>query len=194
MEHNRTKRSLLFILIGIIILSTACSSSSNLPPTPTPTLLVEVILPTPTTPRSMCEGLAGALEMQVLVGPAEVVGLEPVAVGNIPFTVVTSDTVSLVEGGGDLVYHEVLEQTWGTYTVNFDQVATIAGECKGDEASGVLNLVVTTTGEQLVEVVSEGFQGEYPWSGTNDFDISLPIEEGATAQGEGWIFVLHLTE
>jgi hypothetical protein len=132
--------------------------------------------------------------MQILVGPAEVVGLEPVAVGSIPFTVTTTDAASLVEGGGALSYQDVLEQEWGTYTVNFDQVAAISGACEGDKSGAVLNLVVSTTGEQLVEVISEGFTAEYPWSGTQEFNISLPVEEGATAQGEGWTFVLQLLE
>lgn len=192
MKHNRTKRSLLFILIGILILTTACTSTSV--PTPTPTLIGGGIPPTPTIPRNICEGLAGALEMQVLVGPSEAVGLEPVAVGTIPFSVISTGNPYLVNGSGDLNLQQELAEEWGTYTVYFDQIVEISGECVGDTSSGVLNLVVSTTGEQLVEVVSEGFQGEYPWSGTNDFDISLPIEEGATAQGEGWIFVLHLTE
>lgn len=192
MKHSRTKRSLLFILIDILILTTACSSSSTLSPTPTPTISGGGIVPLPTS-ASICAGLTGALEMQVLVGPSDAVGLEPIAIGSIPFSVASAEGVNLVEGSGDLSYQDVLEREWGTYSVNFDQVAAISGVCEGDEVGGYLNLVVSTTGEQLVEVISEGFQAEYPWSGTQEFNISLPIEEGATAQGEGWIFVLHLT-
>ena len=54
------------------------------------------------------------------------------------------------------------------------------------------HLVLEMSGEQLVVVDAEGFYGEYPWSGTQTRDLSYPLEEGATAQGEGWAVVLHL--
>jgi hypothetical protein len=56
----------------------------------------------------------------------------------------------------------------------------------------VLNLALTVSGEQMVEVRAEGFSGDYPWSGTHEFSLSFPAEEGASAEGEGWVFVLHL--
>jgi hypothetical protein len=195
MIRNQLSKFMLIFSAGIaiIILTTACSPSSNLTSTPTPTLNGGGFVPLPTI-TSVCEGLAGTIEMQVLVGPSEVVGLEPIAIGSIPFSVASAEGANLVEGSGDLSYQDVLEQEWGTYTVNFDQVAAISGVCEGNEQSGVLNLVISTAGEQLVEVISEGFQAEYPWSGTQEFNLSLPIEEGTTGQGEGWTFVLHLSE
>ena len=44
----------------------------------------------------------------------------------------------------------------------------------------------------MVDVQSEGFQGQYPWSGTQQLDLAFPLAEGAEASGEGWQFVLHI--
>ena len=136
--------------------------------------------------------MAGQLEIQVLVGPAEAVGLEPVAVGNVPFTVTTSDPPYLVEGQGPISYEATLAQQWGTYTVTMDMETAVQGECSGEAGGEQLALVLEMTGEQLVVVEAEGFQGEYPWEGTQTRDLSFPLEEGATAEGEGWAVVLHL--
>ena len=65
---------------------------------------------------------------------------------------------------------------------------TGSGQAGGEQ----LDLVLEMTGEQLVVVKAEGFQGEYPWSGTQTRELTFPVEEGATAQGEGWIISLHL--
>jgi len=132
--------------------------------------------------------------MQILVGPADAVGLEPVAVGIIPFSVVSEGEPYLVQGGGDIVYSQVLEEEWGTYTVNLDMQSTVNGECVGTGGSEVLNVSIVSSGEQMVEVRAEGMQGDYPWSGTQVLDLSFPLVDGATAQGEGWTFVLHLSE
>ena len=162
-------------------------------PSPTPTAL-PVVLPTATVPpvASRCQGLAGNLEVQVLVGPAEAVGLEPVSVGQVPFAVTSEQPPYLVQGQGPITYEAVLEKEWGTYSVDLDQDAAISGECLGEAGSEVLNLLLEMTGEQMVVVDAEGFHGEYPWSGTNTRNLSLPLQEGATAQGEGWVVVLHL--
>jgi hypothetical protein len=130
--------------------------------------------------------------MQVLVGPAEAVGLEPVVVGDIPFSVIQEGGVYLVQGGGSIAYEDVLAEEWGTYTVTFDMGAELSGECSGGEGNEMLELVITVSGEQLVVVEAEGFQGEYPWSGTHSLDLSFPLMDGATQEGEGWAFVLHL--
>ena len=53
-------------------------------------------------------------------------------------------------------------------------------------------MAVTMDGEQLVTVTSEWFSGEYPWAGTLTRDVTFPIVEGASAEGEGWAMVLHL--
>jgi len=201
MKTYRSIWSNLFIILGLAIFVAACSQSGNntetLPPSPTntatPTAIVgDSNLPTPTPAPNLCDGLGGNIEMQVLVGPSDVVGLEPLAIGTIPFTVMPAGDAYLIEGGGLIDYQDVLEKEWGTYTVEFDQEAVLSGDCQGGEHSGVLNMVVETSGEQLVEVESEGYQGEFPWSGTQTFNLNFPIEEGSTAEGEGWAFVLHL--
>jgi hypothetical protein len=158
--------------------------------TPTPTSAPIVGSVTPAASR--CKGLAGQLEVQILVGPAEAVGLEPVAVGSVPFAVTTSAPPYLVEGQGPISYDATLEQEWGTYAVTMDMQTAVQGECSGEAGSEQLDLVLEMTGEQLVVVDAEGFHGEYPWSGTQSRDLAFPLEEGATAQGEGWAVVLHL--
>ena len=162
-------------------------------PTPTPTT-EPVVLPATPSPAvaSRCQGLGGTLEVQVLVGPAEAVGLEPVAVGDVPFAVTTQQAPYWVDGQAPITYEAVLEQAWGTYTVNMDLEMAVSGECQGEAGSELLDLVLDMSGEQLVVVEAEGFQGEYPWSGTHALDLSFPLQEGATAEGEGWVVVLHL--
>jgi len=68
----------------------------------------------------------------------------------------------------------------------------VQGECSGLEGGEQLDLALEMAGEQLVVVKAEGFQGEYPWSGTQTRELTFPLEEGATAEGEGWVIVLHL--
>ena len=132
--------------------------------------------------------------MQVLIGPSDAVGLEPVAVGSIPFTVVAEGEEYSIAGDGAITYEDVLEKEWGTYSVSFDMDAVVSGTCLGAEQTGMLNMLVEASGEQFVEVRAEGYQGDFPWSGSQAFDLSFPIEEGATAEGEGWAFVLHLNQ
>jgi hypothetical protein len=203
MKAYRNIWSNLIVILGLAIFVTACSQSGNnataLPPSPTitatPTAVVgDSSLPTPTPVPNRCDGLSGNIEMQVLVGPSEVVGLEPLAIGTIPFTVMPAGEAYLVEGGGLIDYQDVLEKKWGTYSVEFDQEAVLSGDCQGDSQNGTLNMVVETSGEQLVEVEAEGYHGEFPWSGTQTFNLSFPMEEGSMAQGEGWAFVLHLNK
>jgi hypothetical protein len=148
----------------------------------------------PSPSPDKCEGLSGVFEIQVLVGPSEVVGLEPVAVGTIPFSVVSDNGTNIIQGSGSISYQDVLAEAWGTYTVSFELEATVGGECEGDELSGTLRVTISLVGEQLVEVRAEGFQGDYPWSGSHEFDLSFPIAEGASAEGEGWQFILHLND
>jgi hypothetical protein len=162
-------------------------------PTPTPTAGPVAAPPTPTPAvESACQGLGGTLEVKVLVGPAEAVGLEPVAVGEVPFAVTTQQPPYLVQGQAPITYEAVLEEEWGTYTVNMDLDMAVSGECTGEADNELLDLVLDMSGEQFVEVNAEGFHGEYPWSGTQTRDLSFPLEEGATAEGEGWVVVLHL--
>jgi hypothetical protein len=208
MKHNRNKKWKIILVwgMGIALFTMACGLSSNLKPTSTPMLTLTSTptttptvvtgggIVTPTPNLNICEGLAGTFEMQVLVGPSDAVGLEPVAIGDIPFSVTSDSGIYIVQGSGSISYQDVLAEEWGTYTVNFDLEAAVQGECKGDEQTGVLNITINTSGEQLVEVRSEGFQGDYPWSGPHDFDLNIPIVEGATAEGEGWAFVLHINK
>ena len=164
-------------------------------PSPTPTTAsVEGPEPTAMPVPSRCDGLGGELEIRIQVGPAEAVGLEPVAVGSLPFSVVSDGGVYLVQGGGAVSYQDVLEKEWGTYTVSLDMDGLVDGECGGEDGSESLNLTVEMSGEQMVEVRAQGFQGDYPWAGTHQLDLSFPLEEGASAEGEGWAFVLHLSQ
>jgi hypothetical protein len=161
-------------------------------PTPTPTTKPLPIATTPAPETSRCQGLAGQLEVQVLVGPAEAVGLEPVAVGSVPFSVTSSEPPYLVTGQGPISYEAQLPREWGTYTVNMDLQTGVQGECSGASGSEQLDLTLEMTGEQLVVVEAEGFHGEYPWSGTQSLPLAFPLQDGATAEGEGWVVVLHL--
>jgi hypothetical protein len=132
------------------------------------------------------------LEVQVLVGPAAAADMEPFAVGSAPFSVVASQPPYLVQGGGPIFYDDVATFDWGTYSVSLSMDTTISGECTGSGGSEALNLVLEATGEQMLVVDASGFHGEYPWSGTNSFDLTFPLEDGASVQGEGYVFVLHL--
>jgi hypothetical protein len=163
-----------------------------LTPTPTPTVGLLPVATTPAPAASRCEGLAGQLEIQVLVGPAEAVGLEPVAVGSVPFAVTGSEPPYLVQGQGPISYEDTLQKVWGTYAVTMELDVAVQGDCSGQAGGEQLDLALEMTGEQLVVVEAEGFQGEYPWSGTRTQELTFPLEEGATAQGEGWVIVLHL--
>lgn len=195
--------------VGVIFLMMACSLSNNFTPTTTPDASVSTkipITPTPTTTggssigvtpspvANRCDGLSGELEMQILVGPADAVGLEPQSVGEIPFSVVSHEGAYLVQGGGAISYQATLEEDWGTYSVSFDMESSLAGVCVGEPGSEELNVTVVPSGEQMVEVRAEGFQGDYPWSGTPTLDLSFPLEDGAVLTGEGWAFVLHLSQ
>jgi len=199
MKSNQNIWGKLIVILGLVLVIMACNLFANpttaplLTTTPTPTTTIgDRISPSP--PPSRCDSLGGNLETQVLIGPSDAVGLEPLAIGTIPFTVVPTRDAYIIEGNGPITYQEVLEKEWGTYTVEFDLEAVVSGSCQGDEQSGVLNMAVETSGEQLVEIEAEGYQGEFPWSGTQEFNLSFPIEEGASVTGEGWAFVLHLNE
>ncbi len=195
MKHNVNEIWKMIIILGIVFFIMGCSLSSNPSVKPTPTSTVTSGGSGPPLPGSnRCDGLSGEFEMKVLIGPSEAVGLEPFGVGSIPFSVVSDGGANVVQGGGTISYQDLLEEEWGTYTVEFDLAAELSGDCVGDEQSGVLNIAIVMSGEQMVEVRAEGFQGDYPWTGSTEFNLSFPIEEGSTAEGEGWAFVLHLNE
>lgn len=192
-----------YLPLLLILLLSACAPNPetptaptqvNIDPTPTATEMAGGSNVAQTTSASRCAGLEGKLELQLLVGPAEEVGLEPFAVGEIPFSVVSNEEPYLVEGAGPIAYENVLEEVWGSYTVVFDADLAATGECSGAGGAEQLTMVVEMTGEQNIVVQAEGFQGEYPWSGTQTLDVTFPLVEGAQATGEGWILVLHLSE
>ena len=130
--------------------------------------------------------------MRVLVGPAAAAGMEPLAVGSIPFAVTAGEGSYVVRGEGPISYAEVLTEEWGTYEVTLDLQMAVEGECVGAAGGEELHLTVRMTGEQMVEVTAEGFHAKYPWAGEASQVASFPLIEGATAEGEGWAFVLHL--
>ncbi len=194
---NKTGAWVGLILILAILFISACGNTDlgatgQPSSTPTPTELVAVDPPTPTIPPSPCQGLAGELEVQILVGPAEAVGLAPVSVGSVSFAVTTDQQPYLVEGSGGLVYEDILIKEWGTYTVTMNMDVGVTGDCTESDQTGQLNLLLEMEGSQLVVVEAEGFSGEYPWEGTQTRDLAFPLEEGATNEGEGWVVVLHL--
>jgi hypothetical protein len=168
------------------------ASLPNPTPTPTPTSMPLVAPPTVETPASKCASLSGEIELSVLVGPSDAVGLEPLAVGSIPFSVVSDQAPYTVQGGGPISYADTLVEEWGTYDVSMDLQTTIGGECLSGSDGDSLHILLTMTGQQLVTVKSEGFQGQYPWSGESTQDVTFPLLDGATAQGEGWSMTLHL--
>ena len=161
--------------------------------TPTPTLPPPALpTVTATQPPSACSGLAGYLEVAVLVGPADVAGLTPDAVGQIPFAASGSGPYP-ISGSGSINYEDTLIKEWGTYAVTLNMAGTITGSCSGPAGAEQLHLDIELSGDQLVVVTSEGFNAEYPWSGTHQFALDFPLMDGATVQGEGWAFTLHIT-
>jgi len=199
MTKKKTKSSfglMAFLLVLVIFSSCSAEPAVGINPstTPTPTKVMQVVPPAQTDIPSKCAGLSGELEAQVLVGPAEVVGLEPHSVGSIPFAVTTNEAPFLLQGGGDLVYGDMLAEEWGTYEVTLNLQVTLTGECYASASSEELAMKVEMAGFQNVEVTADGFHGEYPWEGTVPFDFYFPIEEGSVMEGEGWTFVLHLNQ
>lgn len=164
------------------------------PPTPTLTptpALGGILTPTPTAePASGCAGMAAQLEIQILAGPAEAVGLEPYAIGAVPISASAAGPPYPVTGGGGITYADVYQADWGTYTVEMDLNFTVSGTCTGPAGQEQLNLLVTMAGSQLITVDAQEFQGEYPWSGTQELAVTLPLTDGASAAGEGWGIVL----
>ena len=199
MKHKNSRRWVKLTLIGTVFFVIGCGLFPNPNPTPisTPTPIPEggsVPVTSPPVPTNHCEGLHGSLEMQVLAGPAAAVGMEPFAVGTIPFSVVKNGQSHIVQGNGAISYQQVLEKEWGTYTVSLDLNATLSGECGGNAGSEILHMMIEVSGDQMVEVRAEGFEGDYPWSGTHELELTFPLEEGASAEGEGWAFILHLNK
>jgi len=136
-----------------------------------------------------CQRLSGVLEVELLVGPAEAAGLEPVTIGEIPFSVGGGGQIA---GSTYLSYENELEAEWGSFKVLFDGDVFLTGTCQEEGGGGVLDLTVEFVGDQLVEVNVGGVVQEYPWSGSAEVDVSLPAQDGAREAGEGWAFILRL--
>jgi hypothetical protein len=204
--------SVVILLAGVILGVAGCGPGSApvpevVPPTETARAPAEEEMPTATpppaptatstpaaggAPAGPCAGLSGAIEVQVLVGPAEAAGLEPVAVGQVPFSVAGESPPYAVAGQETIAYDAVLEQEWGTYAVTMDMDVTVEGTCEARQGQGQLQVQVRMSGEQLVEVDAGDFHGEYPWSGERALEAAFPLEDGATVSGEGWVLVLRL--
>ena len=201
MISNKKIGWILFCILGTSLMMTACRpslgpDSERAPvatPTPTPTTIPGGVPDMPES-ASRCEGLSGVLELQLLVGPSEAVGLEPHAIGEIEFSIVSTEGSNTIEGANTISYKDVLAEEWGTYTVSFDMDITLGGVCTGEEGAEQLMVDVTMSGTQIVEVEADGFQGEYPWSGTHENALVFPLQEGATAEGDGWQLVLHINQ
>jgi hypothetical protein len=195
---NRKKSFCLFGMVILCVSLVGCSIFSNVEPdserSPTATSTVaEVILITDIPERNPCEGISGTLELQILVGPSEVVGLKPTSVGEIPFDVIADGEIFTISGGGPMDYFVETERyEWGTYTVTFDGDAVVRGDCVLGDNGGVLNVNVELIGEQNLEVNVEGTTSNYPWSGVPQMTVNLPLEDGAMQEGEGWVLILHL--
>lgn len=191
------KRLLSYIVVVIILLiSFACTlpgTGNNNQDTPT----MEIISPTATNTTvspavsNQCEGFSGELEVFVMAGPGAAVGLEPFAIGNFPISASLQDGIYQVTGGGPADYYDLYSADWGTYEVTMDLDISIEGACDPTGDPGKLDLTVTMSGSQNVVVESPGLSGEYPWNGTNSVNMVLPINEGASAAGEGWQCILH---
>lgn len=185
------------VILGCFLL-TSCNFSINpddgVTATPTPTTMPGGGGVTQTEePQNPCDGLSGTLELQLLVGPSEAVGLTPYTFAIIPFVVVSEGEVYLVEGNGATEYfEEVLTADWGSYTVQFEGETTVSGTCVANEAVNALNVYLQMAGEQMVVVVVDGMESAYPWVGTPEVIASFPIMDGAQVGGEGWNLVLHL--
>ena len=185
----------IFLLVSLTVSGCKLLSGpvDSITATPTPTTLPAGDLEQPEEPQNLCEGLAGTLELQLLVGPSEAVGLTPFTFAAIPFTTISEGEVYLVQGNGPTEYYEdVLEAEWGSYTVQFDGETTVSGTCVADDTSGTLNVYVQMEGEQMVVIVVEGVEHTYPWVGTPSITASFPIVDGALVEGEGWQLILNI--
>lgn len=195
---NRMKS---FCFFGVVILCVSlvgCSVFTNVKPdagrspTATSTMAGGVII-TDIPETHPCDGLSGTLELQIMVGPSEVVGLDPASVGEIPFDVTSDGGTFTISGGGPMDYFVTTEShEWGTYTVTFDGVTVVSGDCVSGDNGGMFNVNVELIGEQNLEVNYEGNITNYPWSGGPQMTVNLPLEDGAMQEGEGWVLILHL--
>jgi hypothetical protein len=199
MNMHKHPWRIVILLLSFAFITLSCSLFSTLGltditnPTPTPTIIGGVYSSTKESKNIPCEGLSGTLELQLLVGPSEAVGLEPYTFAEIPFQVVKENNSYLITAAGPIDYYEaVLEADWGSFSVQFEGETTVSGECISTEDTGQLTFLVEMAGEQTVVVNVEGMETTYPWAGTPQIEASFPIVDGAQVSGEGWSLILHL--
>ena len=199
--HKITRRWQLWSLLALTcLINAACGLFSGVndetspEATRTPTEMSSGSPVSTQTPKTNpCQNLSGTIELQLLVGPSDAVGLDPYTIANIPFVVVSQDGIFIIEGGGPVQYYQdVYEAEWGSFTVTFEGETTVSGGCIPNGDQGTLNVIIEMVGSQTVEVVVEGMTTTYPWEGTPQLNASFPLKEGAQQAGEGWLLILHL--
>jgi hypothetical protein len=179
------------VLVGCGLLS-GLGGDNAASPTATPTLSGGLDNP-PAEGGNPCLGLSGILELQLLVGPSEAVGLAPFTFAEVPFAVDVVDNTYLVVGNGPVQFYEdVYEADWGSFSVTFEGETLLEGTCLAVLEPGQLDVTITMTGQQTVVVTVEGMETSYPWTGSPTIEASLPLVDGAEAVGEGWMLILHL--
>ncbi len=196
------RKNRLLVLLSIILLAAttlSCSLLSSLgagtssEATPTPTEFVGGGVVPPSNPSEPCKDLSGTLELQLLIGPSEAVGLSPYTFATIPFQVIQEGNAYLVEGSGAVDYYEdILTADWGSFAVTFDGVTSVTGDCVAADGTGTLNVLIEMTGQQMVVVTVEGLEYSYPWEGSPQVEAIFPLTDGAQVSGEGWALILHL--
>lgn len=197
MNHTKKKWMAVITLCVTLMVGLGCRVFSGLTnaaqSTPTPTSSGGSLSTEKTLMPDPCEGLTGSLELQLLVGPSEAVGLEPFTAASIPFKVETEDGLQAVSGGGPIEYYEdIMQAEWGSFSVTFEGETAISGTCFSQANESWIDISIQMTGEQTVTVVVEGMEMTYPWSGSPTIQASFPLDDGAQAEGEGWLMVLHL--
>jgi hypothetical protein len=188
----------LVILFAVALFLISCNpriseDSTSIPEvaTPTATSTPSLGLATEEKEQSVCDGLSGQLLVEVLIGPAEAVGLEPIELAVVDFSASEVEPYLVLGSGASASPPQVLTEEWGTYTVSFDMNFGITGVCQ-EEGDGHLLLDLTMDGNQLVVVEAEGFHGEYPWAGSETFTLDFPLQDGYEYAGEGWKITLIL--
>lgn len=175
------------VALPVLETPTPTAVSSQPQPTSAPTVTASPIpsptpIPTSTPTPSACEGLSGAIEVRLMVGPGAAVGLETHAVGSVPFTVTSGGPPFGVAGSDHISYHEVLSEDEINYDVSFEADVIISGTCV--DAPGEtphMELNVDMGWNQVVEVTARDFHRVYPTSGNNSAPINLLLIDGDSA-------------
>jgi hypothetical protein len=199
MRTSFSRFSFFFITLLLAVALLGCSKPSpqeagpSSDTTPTPTEFAGGAVVTPAEGQNACEGLTGTLELQLLIGPSEAVGLSPYTFATIPFQVIHEGDSYLVQGGGPVEYYEdILTADWGSFAVTFEGDTAVQGECLASDGDGTLDVIVEMVGQQTVVVTVEGMETTYPWEGSPTVEATFPLVEGAQVSGEGWNLTLHL--